>query len=275
MKWAQIVLLISLLSFASAQCVEKPEIPLLTLGLKQPQNVKRVYDYQTNRIDKEGGSFPSGEAESWTLQNGKVTSYVAYAMSPHEEFMVFKYVYKNGRMISSESHFAGEHSFNAYLYDATGRPVRMNSFDLNPKGKKEQDFYSVCTYSGNTITETSHELNKNKKWQVSSRAVYTYQGDRLVKKVHYLDHGKTSGSTSTTTYQYDAKGRQIKESKAFSSSKDQRIETFLYDTQGLRSYYDFVRVEYQMDERGNWISRTTHLKDGGKVVESRKIEYLK
>lgn len=269
-------MLISLPSFAAAQCVEKPEIPLLTLGLKQPQTVKRVYDYQTTRIDKNGGSFPSNEATSWTLQNGKVTSEISYVMSPYEEFMVFKYMYKNGRMIRSEMRIGEEQqSFSEYLYDASGRPVRMNSFELNPKGEKEQDYHEICTYAGNTITKTSYELNKNKKWQVSSRAVYTFQGEHMIKEVHYLDHGKTSGLTATTTYQYDAQGRQITRSKAFSSPKGQKTETFRYDAQGLQSDYDFVKVEYQLDEKGNWITRTTWLKDGGKAIESRKIEYLK
>ncbi|GGJ54571.1 hypothetical protein [Deinococcus roseus] len=80
--------------------------------------------------------------------------------------------------------------------------------------------------------------------------------------------------TVTTAYQYDSQGLKVRETTVFSTSSKEKSTTFRYDSQGLLSTYDFVSVEYQLDAHGNWLTRTTLLKEGGKAQESRKIEYL-
>jgi len=195
-------------------------------------------------------------------QQGNLMLKIQY--SPYNDTLKYKYEYNNLGHLTSE-----------YIFQTNSKDTLIKDSDY--KYDSQGHLIERIKYSYNYMNYG--DLDKD-------RVLYEYDSIGRVSQSDYYIHD--SIHVSLSTYVYDQNGKIIQEYSEFflDDYQDKGVTTYKYDKYGNMSeelsisildssMSNVFTVDYEYDEKGNWILFVTPNLGGTPVKVTREIEYYK
>ncbi|MHA3788896.1 RHS repeat domain-containing protein [Flavobacterium hauense] len=187
------------------------------------------------------------------------------------------YVYDSkGNLIEEDLYLTSEYIQHKIIrkYDKKNRLTSEARYDKDSKKRLE----TFSEYQGDNLTK-KYTLNDKGVTEYSQEFTYDKKGNTLTK----LTFDNFDKSTSIDTHTYDSKGNKL----TWEVTKNGKIfmkANFSYDKYGNTTLIEVMeptgkivdKREYifEYDAKGNWIKKTTKIKDVPQFIAERQITYF-
>jgi hypothetical protein len=193
------------------------------------------------------------------------------------------HTYKDGLVVETKYYKGGETFLGTqYItYDDNGNKLTSNATD--PEGisiqsveltytKDNKVASSKSTKKGKLVRSQKHEYPNKKEEKVI--VLDTKAAEETVKSYTIILYDDNKNIITSTKYTPDGKVDQ-KFAYEYNEQGDKTLRQ-ISDAEGIVEDYNYMRYEYEYDEKGNWIQKTEFLKNGNSLdATKREIEYSK
>lgn len=225
---------------------------LLKLSLKGKVKTMEQTEYKVKSANAKNDDDSALNKGAWHFNNrGNISEEITWLTNDHQKKCVYKFD-ESGRPAQSlkyndDSSFAYK---TLFIYDADGLLTGQNQYD----GKDSLNLTMRYVYDakGNVTEETSRWVTG----KLLRKNVFTYNDKEQEIACSFFN--ADSNIVMRVTYAYNDSGYKVEEHKYGEDDTDGWVTQYRYDA---------------YDKQGNWLKRTTFVKDKPVSITVRSITY--